>query len=135
MVVKVTSMSVFLSTQFGKWAGILVAVLTGAMAQTLMKLGTRQVGAFGDTAFLQYLLRLLSSPLILLAILSYGFGVIFYMFMLSRLDLSFLYPAMTALGLIIVTFVSTILLREEVSLLRLGGIIVVIAGIFLVSRS
>ena len=39
-------MSAFLNTPLGKWTGIMIAVLTGAFAQTVMKLGTRQVGVF-----------------------------------------------------------------------------------------
>jgi multidrug transporter EmrE-like cation transporter len=128
-------LSAFLNTPLGKWAGIVVAVLTGSFAQTMMKLGTRQLGAFGETPFFTYLFRLLTSPLILLAIGSYGFGVIFYMFMLSRLDLSFLYPAMTALGLVTTTAVSATLLGEQVSWLRLGGVALMVLGVFAVSRS
>ena len=128
-------MSAFLSTTLGKWTGIMIAVLSGAFAQTMMKLGTRQVGAFGDTPFFEYLLKLVFSPLILLAIASYGLGVIFYMFMLSRLDLSFLYPVMTALGLVLATLVSVALFHEQVSLTRLSGVVVMIIGVFLVSKS
>ena len=128
-------MSAFLDTPLGKWAGIVIAVLTGALAQTLMKLGTRQVGSFGGLPFFQYLFRLMTTPLILLAIASYGFGVIFYMFMLSRLDLSFLYPVMTALGLVFTSIISATLLGEHLSLLRLGGMAFMVAGVFLVSRT
>jgi multidrug transporter EmrE-like cation transporter len=128
-------MSAFLNTPLGKWTGIVIAVLTGSVAQTMMKFGTRQVGAFGDMPFFQYLLKLLFSPLILLAIASYGLGVIFYMFMLSRLDLSFLYPVMTALGLVLATIVSAVILKEQVSLIRLGGIALMVGGVFLVSRT
>ena len=128
-------MAAFLNTSLGKWTGIVIAVLTGALAQTLMKLGTRQVGSFGGLPFFQYLLRLLTTPLILAAIASYGFGVIFYMFMLSRLDLSFLYPVMTALGLVLTAMISGLLLGEQLSPLRLGGIVLMVAAVFLVSRS
>lgn len=128
-------MSEFLSTTAGKWIGILFAVMTGAVAQTMMKAGTHLVGAFGNTPFFEYVVKLLTTPLILVAIVSYGVGVIFYMFMLSRLDLSFLYPIMTALGLIMATLISAAIFHEEISLLRLGGIAIVILGVFLIARS
>ena len=128
-------MSAFLNTPLGKWAGIVIAVATGAFAQTMMKLGTRQAGTFGETSFFAYLFKLLTTPLILLAIASYGFGVIFYMFMLSRLDLSFLYPVMTALGLVLTSVISATILGEQITLPRLGGIALMVAGVFLVSRS
>jgi len=127
-------MSAFLSTPLGKWIGIVIAVFTGGFAQAMMKMGTSRLGAFGDTPFFEYLVKLLFSPLILLAIASYGFGVIFYMFMLSRLELSFLYPVMTALGLMLATIVSAALFREQISALRLGGIALMIVGVLLVSR-
>jgi multidrug transporter EmrE-like cation transporter len=127
--------SAFLDTSLGKWAGIVIAVLTGALAQTLMKLGTRQAGSFGGLPFFQYLFRLLTTPLVLVAIASYGFGVIFYMFMLSRLDLSFLYPVMTALGLVFTSLISALLLGEQLSPLRLGGIALMVAAVFFVSQS
>ena len=128
-------MATFLSTPLGQWTGILIAVLTGGVAQTLMKLGTNRVGRFGEAPALEYLLRLITNPFVLLAIMAYGFGVIFYMFMLSRLDLSYLYPMMTALGLVLATLISSFIFQEQVSLLRLGGIVVVILGIFMVGQS
>jgi len=128
-------MAAFLDTPVGQWTGILIAVLTGGVAQTMMKLGTDRVGKFGETPALEYLFHLLTHPFVLLAILAYGFGVIFYMFMLSRLDLSYLYPAMVALGLVLATLISATILGEHISLVRLGGIVVVIAGVFLVGKS
>jgi multidrug transporter EmrE-like cation transporter len=128
-------MAAFLSTPLGQWTGILIAVLTGAFAQTMMKLGTDRVGEFGETPIFEYLFRLMTNPFVLLAILSYGLGVIFYMLMLSRLDLSYLYPAMVALGLVFATLASSVIFGEHISMLRLGGILVVIAGIFLVGQS
>jgi multidrug transporter EmrE-like cation transporter len=128
-------MAAFLSTSLGQWTGIVIAVLTGGIAQTMMKMGTDRVGRFGETPVVEYLFRLITNPFVLLAILSYGFGVIFYMFMLSRLDLSYLYPVMVALGLILATLVSSFIFGEQISLLRLGGIAVVILGVFLLSQS
>lgn len=128
-------MAEFLTTPLGQWTGIIIAVATGAVAQTMMKMGTQRIGRFGETPPLDYLFRLLTNPFVLLAILAYGFGVIFYMLMLSRLDLSYLYTVMTALGLILATLVSSIIFGEHVSLVRLGGIAVVILGVFLVGQS
>lgn len=128
-------MAAFLSTPLGQWTGIVIAVATGAFAQTMMKFGTDRVGRFGETPVLTYLFRLLTNPFVLLAILAYGFGVIFYMFMLSRLDLSFLYPVMVALGLVFATLVSSFIFEEQISLMRLGGIAVVILGVFILSRT
>jgi len=128
-------MSEFLSTPLGTWTGIVASVLSGTFAQTMMKLGTRRLGQFADVSFLQYISKLLVSPLILVALASYGIGVIIYMFILSRTDLSFLYPVMTTLGLVFATIVSAALLHEHISLVRLAGIAVTIIGVFLISKT
>ena len=128
-------MTAFLNTSLSTWTGIALSVLSGAFAQTMMKLGTRRLEQFADVTALQYLSRLLLSPLILLAIAAYGIGVIIYMFVLSRTDLSFIYPVMTALGLVCATLISAALFREQISLTRLAGIAVVILGVFFVARS
>ncbi|MGD9101775.1 MAG: SMR family transporter [Anaerolineae bacterium] len=128
-------MASFLSTPLGQWVGIIVSVLTGGFAQAMMKLGTRKIGQFGDTPALDYLWRLMTSPFILLAVVAYGLGVILYMLILSRLDLSYLYPVMTALGLVLASLVSTFVFGEHISLMRLGGIAVIIVGVFILAGS
>ena len=128
-------MAAFLNTNLGQWTGILIAVAAGGFAQTMMKLGTQRVGRFGETPILEYLFRLMTNPFVLLAILAFGFGVIFYMFMLSRLDLSYLYPVNAALGLVLATLISSLIFQEQISLLRLGGIGAVILGVFMLAGS
>ena len=128
-------MTEFLSTPLGQWTGIVIAVATGAIAQTMMKFGTERVGPFGETPVVEYVFRLFTNPYVILAIVAYGFGVLFYMFMLSLLDLSFLYPVMVALGLVFATIVSSLIFHENISLVRLGGIAVVILGVFMLARS
>jgi multidrug transporter EmrE-like cation transporter len=128
-------MGAFLSTSLGQWTGILVAVLSGAFGQTMMKFGTDRVGRFGETPVLEYLIRLLTNPFVIVSILSYGFGVIFYMFMLSRLELSYLFPLNAALSLLLATLVSSFIFGEHISLLRFGGIAVIILGVFMLAQS
>jgi multidrug transporter EmrE-like cation transporter len=128
-------MAEFLSTPLGQWTGIILSVLTGGFAQTMMKLGTKRVGEFGDTPVLDYLLRLMTSPFIILAVVSYGLGVILYMLVLSRTDLSYLYPVMTALGLVLASLISVFIVGEHISPLRMAGIAVVIAGVLMLSQS
>ena len=128
-------MAAFLETPIGQWVGIILSVLTGGVGQTMMKLGTQRVGEFGEIPALQYIFRLLTHPFILVAIMAYGLGVILYMLILSRTDLSYLYPVMTALGLVLATLISSFILGEEISVLRLSGIGIVILGVFMISQT
>jgi multidrug transporter EmrE-like cation transporter len=128
-------MAAFLETPIGQWIGIILSVLTGGVAQTMMKLGTQRVGEFGEMPVLRYIWRLFTHPFILVAIMAYGLGVILYMLILSRTDLSYLYPVMTALGLVLATLISSFILGEDISLLRLSGIGIVILGVFMISQT
>jgi multidrug transporter EmrE-like cation transporter len=124
-----------LSTPWGRWAGIVVTMLVGAFAQTMMKLGTQRVGEFGDTPVVPYVIKLLTNPFVILAICAYGAGVILYMFILSLVDLSYIYPVMTALGMVLTAIVARLVFGESISVQRLGGIAVIILGVFITGRS
>jgi multidrug transporter EmrE-like cation transporter len=99
------------------------------------KVGSERVGQFGETPVVEYVFRPFTNPFVILAIVAIGFGVLFYMFMISWLDPSFPYPVMVALGLIFAAVVSSLIFRENISLVRLGGIVVVIVGVFMLARS
>lgn len=53
---------------------------------------------------------------------------------ITRAQLSFLYPFM-ALSFVLVALFSLIIFKEDVTLLRWAGIVVICVGVFLVSRS
>jgi drug/metabolite transporter (DMT)-like permease len=65
---------------------------------------------------------------------AYGFSSIFWLIMLSRVPLSYAYPALS-LGYIAVTIVSAFLLHETVSPLRWLSVAVICVGVILLSRS
>jgi drug/metabolite transporter (DMT)-like permease len=70
---------------------------------------------------------------VFVGIASYGIGFIFYLFALSKLDQSFAYP-MFALGYVIVPVFNWVVMHEPFSITRLVGVLVVLLGVWLVSR-
>jgi drug/metabolite transporter (DMT)-like permease len=60
------------------------------------------------------------------------FGTLLYL--MSQADLSFIWP-LTALGFVLTTVAAKFLLHEEVSAVRWGGVILIVAGSMLITWS
>jgi len=73
-------------------------------------------------------------PLILLALSCYAVGVVAYLFLLSKVELTSVYPVCTSLILGGITFFGWFLLKEQLSWPKISGIVLIIIGIFLVER-
>jgi len=83
---------------------------------------------------LEFAIRALSSPWLWLGIVFYLLNFCLWIALLSRVDLSVAFP-MSSLTYIIVPILAIIFLREHVSMMRWGGIIMIIIGITLTSKS
>jgi drug/metabolite transporter (DMT)-like permease len=114
---------------------ILLSTVLGVAGQTALKLGVSQPGVAATATSVFAIIGLIfKSPLVLLGLFCYGLGALAWIAVLSRLDLSVAYPFL-ALNFVLVTLVSRLFLGETVPPLRWLGILVIIAGIFLVARS
>jgi multidrug transporter EmrE-like cation transporter len=115
---------------------LLVTVTFNVMGQYLMKRGMSDVGAItGDLSQLfSSLATAFTNPYVLAGVGAYGMSSIFWLILLSRVDLSYAYPALS-LGYVMVTLVSALLLGEQVSALRWAGVLVICVGVILVARS
>ena len=114
---------------------ILSSVSLNATAQIAMRRGMLKVGeiSFGDGAFFRAIPIMLSNVLLWFSLLCYGLSIIIWMAVLSRVEVSFAY-AFSSLGYVLVTVMGALLLKENISVLRIVGILVVCIGIILVAR-
>jgi len=113
---------------------LLISVLLAVVGQLLMKQGMNQFGAFPVTQLLNRLIPMFFNPWVFAGLVSFGLSSVFWLVVLSRLDLSFAYP-MVSLAYVVVAFASIIFFKESVTLIRWIGIIVICFGVFLISRS
>jgi len=115
---------------------LLVTVGLNVAGQFLMKQGMGQVGEIGGS--LSVMARSLSkaflNPFVIGGVGAYGFSSIFWLVLLSRVELSYAYPALS-LGYVLVTIVGAFLLGETVSSLRWLSVAVICVGVILLSRS
>lgn len=117
---------------------ILVAVLLGVVGQLLLKMGITQVGtlAFGSdlAGLIQLGLRVFGNLKVLGGFAAYGLSSLFWIVVLSKVDLSLAYP-MLALNYVLVPLTAWLFLGEQVPTLRWLGAGVVIIGVVIISRT
>ena len=115
---------------------ILVGVLLNAGAQLLLKSGTRAIGPFefswANLAPVGW--QLATQPHILGGLACYAVSVVVWILALSRVEVSLAYP-MLSIGYLVNAVLAWWLFGEAVTVERLAGIAVIIAGVVLVARS
>jgi drug/metabolite transporter (DMT)-like permease len=93
------------------------------------RIGSTEIAAVGDT-----LTRTLKEPRLWLGLTLFGISALFWLVVLSRVDLSVAYP-FVGLSYIIVVLFSRLFLHEQVSALRWLGVVVVAVGIAIIGFS
>lgn len=119
-----------------QFALILVGVLLNAGAQLLLKEGMRRIGYF-EFAWANVVpigVQVAASPFVLAGIFAYVVSVLVWLLVLSRVEVSFAYP-MLSVGYIVNAVAGYYLFQENLSLTRITGILIIIAGVYLVTRS
>jgi len=113
---------------------IIISLVLSVSGQLLLKRGIITLGEIHldsvQAVFL--LLRAFAIPAVQIGILCYVASIIFWIVVLSRVELSFAYP-MGSISYIIVAFFSRIFFHEHISPCRWAGIFIICAGVFLVS--
>ena len=112
-----------------------VTVSLNVFGQLMMKRGMSSVGVIsGDLSLLvDSLGRAILNPFVLAGVAAYGFSTVFWLVLLSRVELSYAYSALS-LGYVLITLVSAAILGEQVTTLRWAGVFVIVAGVILVTR-
>ena len=116
---------------------ILVSVTLAAVAQLTLKYGMNRVAVAHPAEIRSPVATLLEGfrqPAVLGGLALFGASALFWMLVLSRTSLSFAYP-FAALTYVLILVFDRLALDEPVSLLRWGGVGLIIAGLVLVSRT
>ncbi len=112
-----------------------VVVVTGAMGEVFSTQAMKHAGEI-HTLHIGRLLRILATvfrhPRFALSLLLMAVSFFTYLVLLARTDLSFAVPA-TALGYVVESLVARSMLGEQLNGRRWAGILVVCAGVALVS--
>jgi len=116
---------------------VLICIFAGAMGQICFKRGMSdmdKVNGIRDLLNFEMLFDIIINKYIIFGVFLYGFSFILWLGALSTLDLSYMYPLLS-LGYLITAIFAFVFLKEDVSVIRWTGIILVVIGCFLISRS
>ena len=111
---------------------VLISVVFNVFGQYSMKLGMRK---FGEVTFenniLITVLKMFMVPNVFLGLTLYAISTVFWLVALSKIELSIAYP-MLSLGYVLLMILSFFLLHESITLYKVIGTILVVAGITLI---
>ena len=115
---------------------ILISVLAGAVGQILLKKGMTMNGAvtLSPGQLPSTLWRIGTNPYVVIGLIIYVCGTVFWLAALSRVDLSYAYP-FASLSYVIMLAASWLLFHENITPVRLAGTLIVALGVLVISRS
>ncbi|MCL5957700.1 MAG: EamA family transporter [Chloroflexi bacterium] len=115
---------------------LFVAIPLSVSGELLLKYGMNQHGFFGLSAsgLLPSLVRIFTNPFILAGFALIFSGSIFWLSVISRVELSYAYP-MLSLSYVLTVAASWFLFSENVTPIRIGGVLIICLGVYVVSRS
>jgi len=111
-------------------AVLIFCIFFGVAGQLMLKHGMTGFDSFG----LRTLPRVVRNPWIVGGFAFYGLGTIVWLFLLTKLELSFMYP-MISLGYVMVLFFSRIAFGEQIPLVRWAGVVLICGGVCMVGFS
>ncbi len=113
---------------------IILAVMLGATGQIVMKKGMQIYGEVSAGSVWGQLIPILKTPQVLIGFLCYAVSAVLWIAVVSNVDLSLAYP-MVSLAYVVVFVASWLFLGEHISTLRIVGLLIIVAGVVVISRS
>src|SRR5436190_2179966 len=115
---------------------ILLGVLLNAGAQLMLKAGMGQIGhfEFSSVNVIPITIKIMGNVPILGGLCLYVVSVGVWLLVLSRVQVSFAYP-MLSIGYIVNALAANYLFGEPLTSMRVIGMFVIIAGVYLVAQT
>ncbi|WOD41396.1 EamA family transporter [Nodosilinea sp. E11] len=111
---------------------LLVAVAASAFGQLFLKLGALQLGQVTSANALSLIVSMATTPTLIVGLLAYGLGAIVYILLLTRVNLSVAAPS-ASLIYVASVIIGVFVFKEDLSLARLVGMGLIMAGVVLVA--
>lgn len=113
-----------------------ISILVLSVAQILLKKGALDLKnlTFSISSFTSIILSLFQNKMLFLATILFAVSFVFYVFALSKIQLSIAQPLSVVVSMILVLMGSWVFLGEKMNYFQLSGIALIIIGIFLVFK-
>lgn len=112
-----------------KLLALIACCLIGTVGHILIKKGLNRIGEFGLSQILSHVGVVLTNTHILAALGLYAVGVFIYFSLLSRSQLSILYPVAVGIDFMLLAIASRILFDEAFTPLKISGFLLIFLGI------
>ncbi len=116
------------------WLTIALYTFMLTVGQALFKVAALQT-KFAGSDPLALSKQLLGTPTFLVACLLYAVSTVIWVSLMARLPLSTAYPVVIAISIILTTLLGVIVFKEPLTSQKIIGLMVVIAGVKIVSSS
>ncbi len=115
------------------WLYISMPVFLNGLGQLMLKKGvdTMLYGEIGFPSLEKLIPDILSSPLVLAGLACSGISMLVWLKILSISEVSYAYPITVSLTYALVVAGSGLVLGEDVSMMRMLGIVVIVTGVFI----
>ena len=115
---------------------ILFSVALNASAQLFLRQGMPQGALVTSDGFLPLLasgVRVVFNPWVFAGLSCYAVSIVLWMYVLSKVQVSFAYPFLSV-GYVIVVAAAYFWFREPVSIMKLAGVALICVGVVLVAK-
>ncbi len=116
------------------FAVLLIAISLSVTGETMLKKGVNSLEGleFAPATLIPTFVRIFTNPLVFLGFIFIFGGSLFWLAVLSKWDLSLAYPLLS-ISYIASLFIGALVLGEQVTLVRIVGVIVVVVGVVLIT--
>ena len=116
---------------------IVLSILLNGFGQVFLKKGMTGFSSLhlAKVSTLGYFVQIFTTPFVALGLIFYGISMFIWLQILGITELSYAYPIVIGSTFAVVGLCSLYFLHENLSISRIGGILLIILGVFLVSQS
>lgn len=114
-----------------------LGIIMGSVGGILTKLGANTMGAIeisGLSSLMDFAVKIITNWKIVLGLALYFLSAVVWTYLLTKLELSYVQPIL-ALTYVVTPILAMIFIGEKVPIARWIGIIIIIFGVYIVSRT
>lgn len=116
-----------------KYIILIVAIFSNVSAQISLRFGMRTIDINRRSKFIEKVLEVSGNRYVWQGLILYGISFTLYLYILSKFEVSYIYPIITASIFILLITFSSLLLNEPITVKKVAGILIIIVGIIVAS--
>lgn len=117
-----------------KYLALFLAITANATAQISLRFAMRNITINKQSNVVSKIFEVTANKYVWIGLFLYGIGFTLYLYILSKFEVSYIYPIVTASIFLLLISLSYLFLNEQITVKRIMGILVIIAGIFIISK-